>query len=203
LELLVGLQEWGLNLTNRAQDVPAHHRSLRAAIGWSYDRLTPAEQALVRRLAVFAGGCSVDAVGTVCGPLERGTAFNELAGLVRKNLLRREGSADGGPQFQMLEVVREYAQAWLADAGEQDIYRQQHAAFFVGLAERADWEANHGSQRRALLDRLQHEADNPRAALRWAVEHVDAEMINPFGSHQQNPRACRATTRANLRSCSL
>src|SRR6185312_6352680 len=103
----------------------------RGTIDWSYDLLDPAEQALFRRVAVFEGGCTLDAAEAVCGePLLDG-----LASLVDKSLLERRDGLDGEPRFAMLETIREYALELLDQSGDAERMRDAHARFFVALAE--------------------------------------------------------------------
>jgi predicted ATPase len=115
-------------------DQPPRQRTLRAAIDASYDLLSPAEQALFRRLSVFVGGFSLDAIPEVCDA-DGSLGVDALAGvesLVDKSLLRQErdqlGDADT-PRFGMLETIREYALERLADSGERDALRRRHAAY--------------------------------------------------------------------------
>ncbi len=98
-------------LADGAGDLDERQRTLRATIDWSHDLLAAPEHALLRRLAVFAGGCTLDAVAAVCAmdaPIDR------LKMLVEHSLLRRETGEDGEPRFSMLETIREYAAERLA-----------------------------------------------------------------------------------------
>ena len=115
--LLARLRGWLDLLTRGAHDAPARHRTMRQAISWSYDLLPPDEQALFRRLAVFAGGASLDAIEAVCGPdpADDGAApdlLDPLTALVEKSLVQHSQDALGAgapPRYRMLEPVREYA----------------------------------------------------------------------------------------------
>ena len=107
--LLARLEERLPLLTGGARDLPARQQTLRAAIAWSYDLLAPEEQALFRRLAVFVGGCTVEAVAGVCGPDGELAVLAGLTSLVDQSLLQVEESANGEPRFRMLETVREFA----------------------------------------------------------------------------------------------
>ena len=125
---------------------------------------------LFRRLAVFAGGCTLEAAEAV-GAVDPGgpgtDILDGLAVLVDESLLRPEPGPDGEPRFGMLETIREYGLERLAAAGEAEAVAARHAAFFLALAER-DGPALGGPQAPACLARLEREDDNLRAALRWA-----------------------------------
>src|SRR5204863_4740584 len=97
-------------LTGGARDLPLRHQTLRAAIGWSFDLLDKSEQALFRRLPVFAGGSSLDAVQAICGGTQPAIDVPDgVASLVDKSLLRQEPPNGHGPRLMMLETIREYA----------------------------------------------------------------------------------------------
>lgn len=155
-------------LTDGPIDLPARQRTLSGAIGWSYDLLSPGEQALFRHLAVFAGGCSIEAVGAVCNVERPRHIVDALAPLVDKSLLWQEVRPDGEPRFVMLETIREYAQERLAASGESDVVQRRHAAYFRALAERAEPEFQ-GPDQSTWLARLEADHDNSRAALNWCL----------------------------------
>ncbi len=156
-------------LTGGARDLPARQRTMAATIAWSHDLLAPAEQALFRRLAVFAGGCTLEGAEAVAGaPGDRGLdVLDGVASLVAKSLLRQGTGPDGGPRYWMLETAREFALERLEASGEADAARRAHAAFFVALAERADPAIWGGPEHKPWLDRLEAELANLRAALAW------------------------------------
>jgi len=109
---------------------PPRQQTLRATIDWSHELLTEEQQTLFARLAVFAGGFTLEAVEAVCG-----AALDPFAALLDGGLLLREQPAWGPPRFRMLDPVREYAAERLApDDGE--VTQARHAAFFVEFAER-------------------------------------------------------------------
>ncbi|MGH2368730.1 MAG: ATP-binding protein [Chloroflexota bacterium] len=149
--------------------------TLRGAIAWAYDLLDAAEQTLLCRLAVFAGGGTSRAAAAVCG------AADDLAidlsavlrSLVAAGLLRREES-DGDSRFAMLEPILAYGQERLAAGGEAEALQRRHAAYFMALAEQARPEIE-GPDPGPWLERLRRERDNLRAALRWCVEHGQIE----------------------------
>jgi predicted ATPase/DNA-binding CsgD family transcriptional regulator len=160
-------------------DQPARQRTLRAALDWSYELLTPAEQALFRRLGVFVGGFPLGAVAEVCDPGGE-VGLDALLGvesLVDKSLIRAEIGASGQaePRFGMLETVREYARERLTEAGELDLLRRRHAQYFLGGADVpvAGMQLSHQS---VWLQTLEAEHQNLRAALAWCEEARAPEL---------------------------
>jgi tetratricopeptide (TPR) repeat protein len=178
-------------LTDGARDLPARQRTLRSAIGWSYDLLSPEEQALFRRLGVFAGGFSVASARALAtegadgdeppsGTPGGGVALSEqadvearLEALVTKHLVCLAEARDGQPRFTLLETIREFALEQLTAHGEIDDVRRRHAAQMLALAEVAEPETYRSDQVR-WFDHLEDEHDNVRAALRWYVDSGDA-----------------------------
>jgi predicted ATPase/DNA-binding SARP family transcriptional activator len=146
-------------------DIPVRQRTLRATIDSSHSVLDPAEQRLLARLGVFAGGCTLEAVDAVCQ--ESGDVLAEIGGLLDKSFVRRTGEAE--PRFWLLETVREYALERLEERGEVERMRARHAQYFTAFAERAESELV-GPRQREWLDRLEAEHDNCRAALRWSSD---------------------------------
>jgi predicted ATPase/DNA-binding CsgD family transcriptional regulator len=175
-------------LTGGRRDVPARQQTLRDTIAWSYDLLTPDEQALFRRLGIFVGGCTLDAVEAVArdegrgtrepapsSPLDaRGSPLDAVESLVEKSLLRSFESRGGEPRIGMLETIREYALEQLGACGGYDQVRLRHRAYYVGLAGHADSELV-GEEQPAWLDRLEAEHGNLRAILGAALEHGEVE----------------------------
>ena len=156
-------------LTGGPRDLPARQQTLRQAIAWSYDLLPSAEQALFRRLAVFVGGCSLEAAEAVIGVDEASAGLgivDGIASLVDKSLLRRDDGPDGEPRFRMLETIRDYALERLVETGESDRFHRHHADHCVMLAEQAE-PGLIGPHQAAWLDRLEADHDNMRAALSW------------------------------------
>jgi predicted ATPase len=160
-------------LTGGARDLPARQRTLRDAIAWSHDLLSPEEQTLYRRLSVFAGGCTFEAAEAVANPDGELDLFEVLGALVDNSLLRQEEGLKGEPRFSLLETIREYAAERLEECGEVEATRRRHATYFLDLAEEAEPELT-GPRQAAWLNRLEAEHDNVRAALAWALHH-DAE----------------------------
>jgi predicted ATPase/class 3 adenylate cyclase len=168
-------------LTASARDLPARQQTLRAAIEWSYDLLSEGEQKLFRRLAVFAGGCTLDAAEAVCnagGDLGI-DPLDGVESLIAKSLVRQEDAGEGEPRLLMLGTIMEYGLDRLDASAEGESVREQHARFFLELAERAAPYLNKPSQLEWLA-RLESERDNLRTALTWAIEHGEAERALRF-----------------------
>ncbi len=161
-----------------ARDLPGRQQTLRAAIAWSEDLLEPEERMVLRRLAVFAGGFTLEAAQAVATADLSADPVALITSLVNKSLLQHEPSRSAEPRFGMLETIREYAWEQVTVAGEADQIRNRHLEFFLDLAERAkgDWGGDrHTPEWLASMDR---EYENLRSALGWASEHVhtDAEL---------------------------
>jgi predicted ATPase/DNA-binding CsgD family transcriptional regulator len=154
--------------------VPPRQRSLRDTIAWSYGLLSASSQALFRRIAVFNGGCSLDAVRAVCGDGSL-DVLQELRVLVANSLIRRADSPGGDSRYALLETVREFGVECLEASGEAPTIRQRHAAYFLALAERAEAKTN-TREREAWLDQLEAEQGNLHSALEWAVDQGDADI---------------------------
>jgi len=163
--LLARLHERFDLLASRAHDLPARHRTLGAAIAWSYNLLEPHEQAFFRRLSVFSGGARLDAIEAVCAEAGApgGAVLEALASLIDKSLLHRTEDAGGEPRYMMLETLREFGLDRLREAREEATARDVHLRFFVALAEGG--QDSIGSAQTAWLNRLEVDHDNLRAAL--------------------------------------
>ncbi len=157
-------------LVRGARDAPERQRTLRATIEWSYQLLTEPEQRQLAHLAVFSGGCELDAAEDVCE-----SNLETLASLVDKSLLRAEEHADAEPRYTMLETIREFARERLEKSGAAETTERKHALHYLELAERADPELKQ-RQQGAWLVRLEAEHDNLRGSLRWALGHGEHEV---------------------------
>ena len=162
-------------LTGGNRNALPRHQTLRAAMEWSYDLLTEPERAVLRRLAVFAGGASLEAAEAVCAddPVEAGAVLDLLTRLVDRSLVVAEPSAVES-RFTLLETVREYALERLIAEGEPDAARRRHRDWFLGLVEQARPAFFQGPEPGEWLVRLDREHDNLRAALGWS-EGTDGE----------------------------
>ena len=156
-------------LTRAGRTEQGRHQSLRAALDGSYALLSPPEQELFPRLAVFAGGFSVqaaEAVGADGGSVQKPEVLDLLEQLVERSLVVREARS-GKPRLRLLEPVRQYALELLEERGELAAVRERHTRWCLALAEEAARRC-HGPEEKAALDRLEVEHDNLRAAMRWA-----------------------------------
>ena len=179
--ILDRLRDQLATLGGGARDLPERQQTLRGAIAWSYDLLDAPAQRLLRRLSVFAGGCSLEMAESICGPAsELGLdVLDGIEALVDQSLLRSEDVA-GEARFRMLETIRAFAAEQLAASGEADTIGERHARAFLALARDAANELS-GSDQRAWLDRLDIEHDNLRAALEWATARPDPDVAIPLG----------------------
>jgi DNA-binding CsgD family transcriptional regulator/tetratricopeptide (TPR) repeat protein len=172
-------------LTVGARDAPARQHTLDAAINWSYDLLEPDERTLFRRLAPFHGA-TLDAVARVCvQPAEGGgtttvdlaplaiDARTALASLVDKNLVHLQSDDQGEAWFVLLETVRDFALERLQASPESDAVWRRFAWYYLRLAELSD--GREAGRQDVVLNRLEHEHANFRAALDWCQAHGYAE----------------------------
>lgn len=180
-------------LTGGAEDLPVRHKTLRAAIEWSYALLTEDEQRLFRALSVFPGGCTLESAEAVWGQLrqadEVSTADPEhtpnkaqkaqkarppdvldiATSLTSKSLLRIVDHNGYEPRLVMLETVREYAREQLAESGEEEAARAAHALHYLRTAEEAEPNLR-GAEQARWLNMLEQEVGNIRSALEWSLE---------------------------------
>lgn len=145
---------------------PARQQTLRAMIDWSWDLLSEPEQIVLRRLAVHAEGCGLDAAESVCagGEISSADVLDLLSRLVDRSLVVSRPGKTGEPRFRLLESVSAYALEHAKRAGELDELYLRHARFHLELAERGD-AGLRGREQRRWLDRLDAEAANTRRAL--------------------------------------
>jgi hypothetical protein len=157
------------------------HQTLRAAIDWSYELLTVAQQALLARLSVFAGGCTLDAAEAVCngGPVDADDVLDLMAGLVARSLVVADH--DGAvTRYRLLETIRQYGEERLGPE-EADALRARHAEYYAQLSEAChaqfsstfDWDG---------IRRLREEIENLVAAMNWAVDTDNADVGLRVGS---------------------
>jgi predicted ATPase/DNA-binding SARP family transcriptional activator len=169
--LLARLEQRFELLTGGPRDRPERQQTLRATIDWSYGLLGAEEQTLSARLAVFAGGCELEAAEAVCGG---DGLLPGLSTLIDSNLLRQEEQPDGEPRFTMLETIRAYALERLEASGEAEQIRRLHAEYFAAIAERAGLDFL--TEPDIDLLKLERDHDNFRAALVSARARDDREL---------------------------
>jgi predicted ATPase/DNA-binding CsgD family transcriptional regulator len=161
-------------LTGGPRDLPKRQQTLRNTIAWSYELLSAVEQQLFRWLAIFVGGCTLEAAEAVCGMPHDDALLGTVTSLIDKSLLRSIPQPDGEPRLALLETIREYGLEQLTLSGEADALRRRHAHYFVALAEQVEPQLTQGAQA-TWLARLEAEHDNLRAALDWVIEYGEAE----------------------------
>lgn len=170
-EILARLDDSLTLLVGGSRDLPERQQTMRAAIAWSEQLLDPAEQAMLRRLAVFNGGWTLPAAEAVCGEglPGPGGVLDLIDVLVEQSLVSAHPTAHG-TRYQMLEPVRQYAGERLDATGEAAAVRLAHARYFVGIAEEAGRELEGRPGQASWVERLDQELDNLRGALGWGEE---------------------------------
>ena len=166
-------------LTGGAPTLPLRQQTLRNTLQWSYDLLSADEQWLFRRVSVFVGGCTLEALAAVCSAAGRDQTFDILSGvssLLDHSLLSQMKPEGEEPRLAMLETVREYALSCLEEHGETEDVRRAHARYYLSLAEEIALPGRRGGQPLRWLRRLTEEQDNLRAALGSLIEHREAEL---------------------------
>ncbi len=160
-------------LTSGSRTALPRHKTLRAVVDWSWELLTDAERMVLRRLSVFSGGASLEAAERVCvgDGVEQKQVLELLTALAEKSLLLAEG--DSAPRYRMIGTIKEYAGHRLAEAGESDLARHAHLAYFTELAETAEPHLRRAEQLEWLAA-LEAEHDNIGSAMRGAIAAGEA-----------------------------
>ncbi|WUS96718.1 winged helix-turn-helix domain-containing protein [Streptomyces sp. NBC_00708] len=163
-------------LTSGSRTVLPRQQTLRAVVDWSWELLDDDERVTLRRLSVFAGGCTLEAAEAVCadGSGGAGDAARLLGSLVDKSLVVAAPAEDGQMRYRLLETVGEYAAERLEESGERDAVERRHLVFFRELARTTD-PLLRGSGQLAAVRLLQREYENLRTALRHAVAARDEQ----------------------------
>ena len=171
-------------LAGGPRDLPMRQRALRATLDWSHNLLDPEQQKLFRRMSVFVGGATHEAIEAVCNAKEDLDIdlLDAIESLVDNSLVRRTGADLTEPRFVMLETMREYGLGRLAEAGEEAYTRKAHAAYFVVLAEEAEPALMGGARQQHWFERLDVEIGNTRAAMDWLSATGEAEWGLRLGS---------------------
>jgi predicted ATPase/DNA-binding SARP family transcriptional activator len=169
-------------LTGGLRTALPRQQTLQATIDWSYDLLPPEQQAIFRRISVFAGGFDLEAAEAICSGARRegSEVLAELLGLIDKSLLLAD-HADGPARYHLLETVGEYAMTKLTAAGELSDAQRRHRDWFLSRAERAQTELR-GPNQIAWFERLATDHDNLRAAFEWSMDRDDAESAMRLAS---------------------
>jgi len=166
-EIAQRLGDWFRLLRGGPRDAPERHQSLQATISWSYELLTPEEQRLFRRLAIFCGGFAVESAEAVCGNGDV-DILDGLSSLIDKSLLTRITSPVRTARFRMLETIREYGIERLAAEVELDGTRSRHAEYFAALSEQTESDMGSTDEER-WLHRLWQDIENVRTAVDWSL----------------------------------
>ena len=188
--------------------VMPRQQTLRAMVDWSFDLISDEEKALFARLAVFAGGFTLEAAESVCATdaIARGDVLDRLSSLVQKSLVMLEPDSD---RYRMLETIREYARARLEETGETATVRRRHCDAYAAMAGEAEPTLAGGPQQAHWLQRLEEEHDNLRAALAFSLSdpgllETALSMCGALylfwvhhGHHREGYRWCEAANARN------
>src|SRR5690606_24916501 len=161
-------------LTGGAQDLPTRQQTLHNTIAWSYNLLNDGEQMFFARLAVFRGGCSLEAMEAVCGPELPLPLLDGLESLVNKSLLQQHELPSGEPRFTMLETLHEYAWQRLRERAEHGEITGRHSTYYLDLVTQHE-AALYGMEPLAVVAALRPELDNIRQAWQWLSSRALAE----------------------------
>jgi non-specific serine/threonine protein kinase len=169
-------------LTGGSRTALPRQQTLRAAVDWSYEMLSPQERTLLNRLGIFSGGCTLESAEVVCAwdGLEPDDVLDLISRLVDKSLVGPHEGVDGSMRYGLLETIRAYARERAAGAGESAEVGRRHAAYFLALAESAEPELQ-GPDQAGWLNRLEEEHDNLRQALQSFTEGSDADEAMRLG----------------------
>jgi tetratricopeptide (TPR) repeat protein len=168
-------------LTGGARDLPTRQQTLRNTVDWSYGLLNASEQTLFRRLSVFAGGCTLEAVEAVCdtkGDLGL-DVLDGMSSMVDKSLAQQVEQVDKETRFFMLSTIREYSLERLAQSNDETATRRAHAAYYLVLAEEG---AEDIAAHPEWLDRFEVEHENLRLAIDFLIKTKDADWALRFGA---------------------
>jgi len=169
------LNEWFHTLAGGSRTALPRHQTLQASIDWSWNLLYDSEQAVLRRLSVFASGFTLQAAGQVC--VGNGVEFRQVAGvisqLLMKSLIVMNQDSGHERRYRLLETIRQYAHERLVEAGEENHVRTLHWKYFLGFSEQAEL-ALKGPTQTEWFTRLKDELNNIRVALEWA-DKTDVE----------------------------
>ena len=180
-QLLARLEQRLQVLTGGSRYLPTRQQTLRSTIQWSYDLLNVEEQRLFRRLAIFVGGCSIEAVESICESIthtigeEPMNVLDACISLLDKQLIQQRQQFDGDSRLYMLETIREFALECLFVSNKAEIVGEAHARYYHALVEKFAPPV-FDAKEIEWFDKLDQEQDNLRAALNWFIAKRDAEM---------------------------
>jgi predicted ATPase/DNA-binding XRE family transcriptional regulator len=155
-------------LARGARDLPDRQQTMHDAIAWSYQLLDARRQRLFRELCVFTGGCTIEAVESVC--TSDGDLLEDLAALVDQSLVQSIETAQEQPRVRLLTTLRDFGLEQAQAQGDMDALRRRHAEYYLSLTEQAK-PSFHRAEQSLWLARLEEDFENLRAALQWAQEH--------------------------------
>jgi predicted ATPase/transcriptional regulator with XRE-family HTH domain len=158
------------------RDIEPRHRTLNAAIDWSYQLLSSEEQTLFRRLGVFVGGWTLEAAESICKENLNLNILDGLASLLDKNLVKEDNRSDGEPRFTMLETIGEYALKQLDTAQEAEQIWAAHCEYFSNFMRQQD-DSLRSKRHKAGLAAIRNELDNVRSAWQWAITYGNTQEI--------------------------
>ncbi len=166
-------------LAGGTRDAPRRQQTLRGAIEWSYNLLDEDEKTLFARLGVFRGGCSLEAIESVCGQGLSPNLLDELASLVNKSLLQQKEMPGGEPRFVMLETIHEYARERLQERDEAVAIRDAHSAYFANFMRLREADLK-GRRQQDAGKEIETDFSNIRQAWSYAVQQAQIERLNQF-----------------------
>jgi predicted ATPase/DNA-binding CsgD family transcriptional regulator len=163
-------------LTGGSRSALPRQQTLQSAMDWSHDLLSAHEQAVFRRLSVFAGSFSLEAAESICTgePGEAHDVLDVLSSLIAKSLVVVEQQS-GEARYRLLETIRQYGQTKLHEVAETAMVRRSHRNWYAHLAMQAESEMLE-SRQKSVFDRLEAECDNLRGAIEWSLEQREAEV---------------------------
>lgn len=163
-------------LKDEKRDRTERQQTLRGAIAWSYDLLNSDEKKLFAQLAVFNGGCTLEAIVVICPAVGEltGDLFDVLKSLVDKSLVRQQDAEGDEPRFTMLHTIRDFALDRLISGSDADVLQDAHRDYYLNVAEEAVFALTSTAQRHSL-EQLETEHDNLVAALQWSADRGQTE----------------------------
>jgi predicted ATPase/DNA-binding CsgD family transcriptional regulator len=166
-------------LADGSRDAPQRQQTLRDTLEWSYNLLSEGEKTLFARLAVFRGGCSLEAIERVCGGDLSIDLWDGLTSLIDKSLVQRKETQNGEPCFAMLETIHEYARERLEEGGEGETIRDAHSAYFAHFMRRREGDLK-GKRQQDAGQEIETDFDNIRQAWHYTVHQTDIERLDHF-----------------------